>query len=302
MRSSKATTKLFPQLQQDYSPIAEKLKSLDLPGIDRLDTLSQEIKDLLFSDGSDAPQRLGVEDSILYANLKWASELKRSLDQGLEDTLRQLHDHRRNIDFLPDDGNVGVLKEDLRDVFEQINERLRCIEFFKYGTELSSFLTRIKTQVKKTIPLMVMEQEAQIKTYETDFYRISEWKELTRQEQDNLLADLEALRIEVVHEDLSELIGLVKQDFKIKKKGNELKTNIKKVGQQRLQEKVNEEQEEAKKTGTIITRKMTTKKQITQISDLDELISKLQEFRSELQYAHEFELIFNVNENTLEEV
>lgn len=299
---SKATTKLFPQLQQDYSPIAEKLKSLDLPGVDRLDTLSQEIKDLLFSDGSDAPQRLGVEDSILYANLKWASELKRSLDQGLEDTLRQLHDHRKNIDFLPDGGNVGVLKEDLRDVFEQINERLRCIEFFKYGTELSSFLTRIKTQVKETIPLMVREQEAQIKTYETDFYRIPEWKKLTRQEQDNLLADLEALRIEVVHEDLSELIGLVKQDFTIKQKVNELKTNIKKVGQQRLQEKVNEEQEEAKKTGTIITRKMTTKKQITQISDLDELISKLQEFRSELQYAHEFELIFNVNENTLEEV
>ena len=34
---SKATTKLFPQLQHQYGPLAEKLKRLGLPGSDRID-------------------------------------------------------------------------------------------------------------------------------------------------------------------------------------------------------------------------------------------------------------------------
>ena len=79
---SKATTKLFPQLQQ-YGPLAEKLKGLKLPGSDRLESLSQDIKDILFTDASDAPQRLGGEESELYANLKWAADLKRALDARL---------------------------------------------------------------------------------------------------------------------------------------------------------------------------------------------------------------------------
>jgi hypothetical protein len=297
---SKATTKLFPQLQQYYSPITEKLRSLGLPGIDRLDTLTQDIKDLLYSDGSDAPQRLGGEDSILYANLKWASELKRSLDQGLEDILRQLHNHRRMIDSLPNSGYPGTLKEELRDVFEQIDERLKVLEFFKHNVELALLLTQIKTQVNSTVSIMAEEQETNIKAGEQDFNRIPEWKELTSQEQNNLLADLEALKIEV-SQDLSGLRDLVNQDYTIQKQILDLKSRIKKIGQQRLQEKVKEEQEEAKKTGKTITRKMTAKRQITMISDLDELIRELQEFRSELQYAHEFELTFSVNENILEE-
>jgi hypothetical protein len=297
---SKATTKLFPQLQQDYSPITEKLKSLNLPGVDRLETLSQDIRNLLYSDGSDAPQRLGGEDSILYASLKWASELKLSLDQGLEDTLRQLHEHRRVIKSLPNSGNPGTLKEDLRDVFEQIDERLKVLEFFKHSVELASFLTQIKAQVNSTVSIMAEEQKTNIKAGEQDFNRIPEWKELTSQEQNNLLADLEALKIEV-SQDLSGLRDLVNQDYTTQKLILDLKSRIKKIGQQRLQEKVKEEQEEAKKTGKKITRMMTAKRQITMISDLDELIRELQEFRSELQYAHEFELTFSVNENILGE-
>lgn len=298
---SKATTKLFPQLQQDYSPIAEKLKSLDLLGINCLETLSQDIKDLLFSDGSDAPQRLGSEESILYANLKWASELKRALDQGLEEILRQLYEHRRVIDSLPNSGNPGTLKNDLIGVFEQIDERLRQLDFFKYSPELASSLTQIKIHVRDSVRIMVAEQVTHIKEGGHDFNRIPEWEKFTSQEKNNLLADIEALKIEV-DEDIFGLRALVNQEYTIQKKLLELKSSIKKIGQKRLQEKVKEEQDDAKKSGKIITRKMTAKRQITVISDLDELIRELQEFRSELQYAHEFKLTFNVNENTPEEV
>ncbi len=38
--------------------------------------------------------RMGSETSALYDNLKWASEVKRVLDNGLNDTLHELHDTR----------------------------------------------------------------------------------------------------------------------------------------------------------------------------------------------------------------
>jgi hypothetical protein len=34
--------------------------------------LNQDIADVLFTDASDAPQRLGAETSAIYDNLKWA--------------------------------------------------------------------------------------------------------------------------------------------------------------------------------------------------------------------------------------
>lgn len=47
---------------------------------DRIRTLNQDIADVLFTDASDAPQRLGSETSALHDNLKWTLEVKRVLD------------------------------------------------------------------------------------------------------------------------------------------------------------------------------------------------------------------------------
>ena len=69
------------------------------------------------------------------------------------------------------------------------------------------------------------------------------------------------------------------------------------MGQQRLQEKLKAEQEEAKKAGQKkIARRLNSKKCITSIIVLDELIQELQQIRQELQYAHEFELTLDIKE------
>ena len=194
---SKATVKLFPQLQYAYGPLAEKLKSLDLPGSDKLLSLSQDIKDVLFTDASDAPQRLGGQDSQLYANLKWASELKQALDQGLEDTLKALQQHRNEIDALPDSGTPGILKTELADELGQLRERLAGPDFFKYSTGYASALTHLKARIRDAVTTMGDEQKNRIKDAEKDLNRIPEWKELTDQEQNYMMADLESLISEV---------------------------------------------------------------------------------------------------------
>ncbi len=294
---SKATIKLFPQLQHAYGPLAEKLKSLDLPGSDKLLSLSQDIKDVLFTDASDAPQRLGGEDSQLYANLKWASELKQALDHGLEDTLKALQQHRREINALPDSGTPGVLKTELTDELGQLKERLETPDFFKHSTEYATTLTRLKARVRDAVIAMGDEQKNRIKEAEKDLNRIPEWKELTGQEQDYMLADLESLSTEVC-EDVVGLRNLVSQEYTIQGKLQDCKNRVEKKGRERLQEKLKQEQDKAKKEGKKkISRSLQPKAKITDLNDLDELIQRLQQIRGELQYAHEFELTLNLEAN-----
>ena len=294
---SKATTKLFPQLQHQYGPLAEKLKGLKLPGSDRLESLSQDIKDILFTDASDAPQRLGGEESELYANLKWAADLKRALEQGLEQTLGELQQHRRELESLPASGTPGQLKTELQDEIAGLNERLNHADFFKYSTEFAGSLTTLKSRVRDTAIALQSEQQQRITDAEQDLRRLSEWPELTQQEQNNLLADLEKLAV-TASEDLTGLRLLVNQEYTIQSQVQDIKQRIQRIGQQRLQDKLREEQERAIAEGKKkISRTLNSKPQITSIADLDALIAELQQLRGELKYAHEFELVIGLSNN-----
>lgn len=287
---SKATIKLFPQLQFQYGPLAEKLRRLQLPGVDRISSLGNEIKDVLFTDASDAPARLGSEESNLYHSLKWAAELKRSLEQGLEETLNELQHYRRELDSLPASGTPGVLKEELTEPLSDVAARLQHADFFKFSTEFASQLTHIKGRVRDTAISLQSEQQQRIKDAEQDLTRVAEWAELTQQEQHNLLADLEKLAVSA-GADLQGLRTLVNQEYNIQTQVQQLKQRIQRLGQQRLQDKLREEQAAAVKAGKKkITRSVKAKKQITNIADLNQLISQLEQLRGELHYAHEFEL------------
>ncbi|MCG7951159.1 MAG: BREX system P-loop protein BrxC [Candidatus Thiodiazotropha endolucinida] len=294
---SKATTKLFPQLQHQYGPLAEKLKGLKLPGSDRLESLSQDIKDILFTDASDAPKRLGGEESELYANLKWAADLKRALEQGLEQTLGELQQHRRELESLPASGTPGQLKTELQDEIAGLNERLNHADFFKHSTEFAGSLTTLKSRVRDTAIALQTEQQQRITDAEQDLRRLSEWPELTQQEQNNLLADLERLAV-TASEDLAGLRLLVNQEYAIQSQVQDIKQRIQRIGQQRLQDKLREEQERAIAEGKKkISRTLNPKAQITSLAELDALIAELQQLRGELKYAHEFELVIGLSDN-----
>ena len=85
---------------------------------------------MLLTDASDAPQRLGSEESSLCDGLKWATEVDRALKNGLEQTVRELQQHRRDIEALPDTGVPGKLRQDLADELTQVGERLARNDFY----------------------------------------------------------------------------------------------------------------------------------------------------------------------------
>ncbi|WP_432697186.1 BREX system P-loop protein BrxC [Marinobacterium sp. YM272] len=294
---SKTTVKLLPRLQHEYGPLAEKLKAMGLPGSDRLDALSQDMRDILFTDASDAPQRLGGEDSDLFNSLKWASDLKIKLEHGLEEILRDLQAHIKGIIALPSSGTPGALKGELEEEIQEAQARLQQADFFKYSTDFASTLTALKSRVRDAVIAMKAEQAERIKTAEPDLRRLPEWTELTQQEQNSLLADLEKLSVEA-NEDLSGLQTLVNQDYSINNAIQDLKIRIQRIGRERIQEKVRQEQEKAVQEGKpkLTQRKLSSKPRITSMSELDALISELNRLRGELNYAHEFELILNLQD------
>ena len=156
---SKAAVKHFPGFQHDYGSLGEKLSGLGLAGGDRVRVMNQELADILFIDASDAPQRLGAETSALFENIKWALEVKRSLDNGLDGTLRELQSHRQDIGALPDTGVPGELRNELSEDLSVLSARLKTEDFFKHSADFNSQLTHVKSRVCEAVNALSDQQK-----------------------------------------------------------------------------------------------------------------------------------------------
>lgn len=293
---SKAAAKHFPRLQQEYGPLSEKLGALGVTGSDRVRSLNQDIADVLFTDASDAPQRLGGEESALYDSLKWAGEVKRALEQGLEDTIRQLQAHRREVASLPDTGIPGELRRELADDIERCSERLKSDDFFRHGADLNSLLTDIKTRVRDAAARLEERQRARLKEGAEDLQRLAEWGELTQEEQSNAVAELDNLAVRATH-DLAGFRQLLTRDYDISNAVAELKESIRRKGQERRLRRLEEERVQAGDQGPVkLKRSIPVPSLITAESQLDELIRQLSEVKQQLSFYPEMEVTIKITD------
>lgn len=295
---SKVTTKLFPQLQHQYGPLTEKLRSLNLPGLDRLQNLTYEINDMLLTDASDAPRRLGNEESELFDSLKWAADVKLKLEQGLEQTLRDLREHSITVANLPNVTLLATLKEELADELNLIEERLYQAEFYRFAADFSTGLTTIRARIRDTVIAMQALLKTRIKEAEVDFKRVPEWIKLTQQEQAEQLGDLERLIVDAVP-DLSGLTTMVNRDYELQSQVQSLKHRIERLGQQRIKEELERTQPELPpgappEIKQPVARNVKARTKITTMEELDALIIQLQQLRGELKYAHAFAVIMEL--------
>ena len=287
---SKTAAKHLPRFQQEYAPLAEKLAALDLPGGDRVRSLSKQIGDLLFTDASDAPEHLGGEESTLYDGLKWAQAVTKALGHGLEDTIRALRLHQRVIERLPSTGIPGQLKQECADALEQITGRLGQDDFHQYAADLSTILTGLRSQVAVAAEKMEKAQQDRIAEGEQDLKRISEWAELTQEMQSNALNQLAGLAISVSH-DLAGLERLVSHEFDLSGQLEELKQRITQDGRNRQKQRVDEQKKKDIQDGrTKASRSVHVPCSLTTTAQLDDLIRQLQMLRAELSYYEDFEV------------
>lgn len=291
---SKATAKQFPRLQHDYGSLAEKLSGLGLAGSDRVRTLNQDIVDVLFTDASDAPQRLGAETSAIYDNLKWALEVKRALDNGLDATVRDLQAHRRDIESFPDTGVPGELRRELAEDLRALSERLNKEDFCKHTADFSTQLTHLRGRVRDSVIRLSDQQKLRLKEGVEDLQRLPEWGELTQEERGNAVNRLDGLTLDST-QDLSGLKKLLTRDYDINSTLEELKRSIQRQGQERLRQRMEEERAKTGGKGPAkLTRRIAVPARITAAADIDAVIQQLHEIKTQAGLYSEIEVTFSV--------
>ena len=283
---SKAAVKYFPRFQSDYAPLAEKLKAFDVAGDDRLRSVAKNIADILFSDASDAPQRLGGEESVLYDDLKWSGEVKLALEQGLEETVRELQYHRREIGDLPSNGIPGELRSDLKDELEQISQRLNRDDFYKHAADLATTLTRLRTRVADSVREMVISQQERISSGINDLNRMSEWSEFTQEEQQNAKDRVEEMAL-VATEDMAGLKQFLSRDYEISTTVRSLQERIKSEGMERKRKR---QEVEKPKRGAKLQTSLIIPARVTTSDQLDGLIHQFKELKDQAPLYQEIEV------------
>jgi hypothetical protein len=291
---SKTASKYLPQFQYRIASLKGTLSSLKLPGAERVDSLNREIADILFTDASDAPQRLGGEESSLYNDLKWVEEVQRSFDQGLEETIRLLREFCSEIDSMPNSGIPGQLRENLSDELSRVKQWLKKEDFYKHAVDLNILRTSIMARIRDAAQKMSEAQKEKIREVEQDLRRIPEWHELSQEEQNGVLAQIEALMVDVSY-DLRGLKQLIAQEFVIHTQVQDLKKKISALGQQRQRQRMEEEQAKAKIKGeTKLKRSLRLPATVTSTSQLDSLIRQIQQLKDEMTIYQNVEITIEI--------
>lgn len=292
---SKITAKYLPQFQSRFAPLGEKLSTMDLPGVERINSLMTDIADILSIDASDAPQRFGSEESTIYDTLKWAQNVDLTFKQGLEDTIRNLQQHCREIKDLPDYGVPGQLRDELADEIVNLLERFGIENFYEYSTDFSTSLTNIQASTRNAAIRMSEAQKNKIREAQQDLQHMPEWHELNQAEQSNILGQLEDKNIDPP-KDLTGLKKLIAQDFVISGLLNELKKKIETTVRERHRsmEELKKKNGEDGKTKLIHDLKIPST--VTSSKQLESLIQMLQKLKDELTFYSEVKITINIEE------
>jgi hypothetical protein len=282
---SKAAQRLLPDLAHRYASLGERLSTLDLPGPDTMESLNRQIADLLLTDCSDAPKVFGAESSTLYDELKWAQKVKLAFDQKLDRTIRRVRDLQRELGALPKTGAPGELVKTVEDDIEAIDDRLSQRSFFEHAADISTKCTNIENRIAETVKAMASAQAGHVAEAAADLARIPEWSEFTAEEHQTVLAELQELSVKV-SEDIAGLKALLSSQFDITTTIQELKRRIVEEGRERRKPP------EPTPGGIAEPRPRRALKipaKIATTEELDQLIRRLQELRSDSSY-YEFDV------------
>lgn len=301
---SKVTQKKFGDFLQQFGPLGEKLKRLHVPGQQRVEDLQHALKDVLANDASDATQRMGAEDSSLYNNLKWASEVKTSLEQGMESTLLELDTKLQGIERLPTAGAPGELKNELAEYVEQLQQRLKQEDFYRHQADLSTTLSNIKTLVADAAEKMNHDVEQNLKNAQEELPRSPGWEELSADESNALLGQLEQFNGSI-EKNLSGIQQLLNRDYGITSTLRSLQASVKETAEKRRllreqekQQKQIKEKEAGEYVPKVFSRKLAVPKSLKAAQGIDALINQLQQLKQELDDYDELDITFELSDSS----
>ena len=289
---SKAAVRYFNKAQQEFGSLASELRNLNIPGEDKAKSLSNDLASMLLSDCSDAPQRLGAEESQVFKSLQWATAIQQSFKQGLDNTLKSLGNLINSINSLPDSGIPGQLKQSANEEIEVFNEKIKKSDFYERSADFNSTLTSLNTLISSSVKELQKQQEQSIDQAQTEVANHVDWNELTIDEKSQELSRFDSLALTVT-EDISGLKLLISQEFNISQKLKEVNNSVSHKAQAKRAQRIAEEKAKHEAEGKAeqkIERKVSIPKLVTQKAELEQLIQMLQQLKGDLELNSEIEI------------
>jgi hypothetical protein len=287
---SKAAVKYFNKAQHDFGSLAEKLRSMGIPGSDRADSLSQDLADMLLSDCSEAPQRLGAEESQVFKSLQWATSVQLAFKQGLGDTLKSLKSLIEAINGLPSSGIPGQLKTDVAEELSVFADQIKKSDFYEHSADFNSTFTRLKSSVSSAVVSLQAEQERRVEQAQAEVASHIDWNELTQAEKDLELKRFDNL-VTQASQDINGLKQLLSQEYNISQKLKAVNESVSQKAQVKRAQRVAEEKAKYQNEGKVkVERKVTVPKRVTQKAELEQLIQTLLQLKGDLELNSEIEI------------
>lgn len=221
------TKRHFPLFQTEFGPLSNELTNLGLPPerSERAESLMADLAEVVRGDGSDAVKRLGGQDSPLHQNLMWARSVKKALDNGLRDQLRQLKRLRDETQALPDSGIPGKLKTDAEGPLEAIDESLRKENFFEEGVALAQQQTLLDQLIVQTVDGFEAQQQSILSEALSRWEATADWRKLDEENREWIQREVANLK-KTASRDVQGLRELLNHDFNINHRLRELEGKI----------------------------------------------------------------------------
>ncbi len=211
----KAAVEALAPRQSQAASLAAELRGLDLPGHDRAEALADTVQELVATDGSEAPSRLGGEESPLYNDVLWADAMRKSLQNGLTQTVRDLKECQQAIKSLPASGIPGQLRQDSETDLASLNDYLSKEDFHKHATDLTGGLATLNSKVGDAVKQLCQAQEQFVNEQANELTQMPGWSLLEGEEKQNALAQIEAHKPQA-ESDIAGLKHLLAQEYDLR--------------------------------------------------------------------------------------
>ncbi|HEB09728.1 MAG TPA: BREX system P-loop protein BrxC [Spirochaetales bacterium] len=172
---SKQVLRHFPDMQSDYSQLALKLENLELPGVDRAQSLHERITELLKGDASDSVKILGAKDCPLYDDIFWAREIVKAFDNRIGDLIKSIHEQLKEIPQLPDTGIFSTFKQNTQAEREELKEYLSLENFYEHYSDLQKANRSIKSKTNDALKQLQSEMEENLLNERKRIESLPEW-------------------------------------------------------------------------------------------------------------------------------
>ena len=218
---------MLPVYQAHFGSLAVELSGLGLPEetIAKAEELSNDLREVVSGDGSDAVARFGGVDSQLYSLIQWAKKLRKSLDNGLQKTLSHVQRLRNDIKTLPVTGAPGQLRIAAEGPLQTISELLSRDSFFDEAGSIASNAAEIDTLIVSTIQEIQNQQSANREHASERVSALPDWQELSTDEREWTAEQWNSLD-KTFEPTLEGLRNLLSHDYTINHKIREIESKV----------------------------------------------------------------------------